>query len=116
MIAFKHQNKDWRLASDLLCHCGSLEIRRFGLKNRLRHQVMRKGLKERIRIDAFARAISHSWGTMASHPSFFKYDTDAWKFHEQPTVVCGGRMKEAGVRIGFLDNRVHHLQLNRQME
>jgi len=37
---------------------------------------------------------------------FFKYDIDAWKFYEPADWNLWRRMKEAGVRIGFLDKVV----------
>jgi len=38
--------------------------------------------------------------------SFFRYDTEAWKYAEAADWNLWRRMKEAGVRIGFLDQLV----------
>jgi hypothetical protein len=55
--------------------------------------------------------ISHISALYQSKLNFFKYDIDAWKFTEPADWNLWRRMKEAGVRIGFLDKVVgiHHL-------
>jgi hypothetical protein len=46
---------------------------------------------------------------------FFRYDVNAWKYVEPDDWNLWRRMKEAGVRIGFLNHVVgkHYLELSR---
>ena len=45
---------------------------------------------------------------------FFKHDTNAWKYGEPGDWNIWRRMKEAGVRIGFVDKVVGKHYLERQ--
>jgi glycosyltransferase involved in cell wall biosynthesis len=49
---------------------------------------------------------------------FFKYDTNSWKYEEPADWNLWRRMKEAGVKIGFVDKVLgrHYLERQRQGE
>ena len=49
---------------------------------------------------------------------FFKYDMNAWRYGEPADWNIWRRMKEAGVRIGFLDKVVgkHYLEALERMQ
>jgi glycosyltransferase involved in cell wall biosynthesis len=58
--------------------------------------------------------ISHMGSIYHSSLTFFKYDLYSWKYGEPADWNMWRRMKEAGVRIGFIDKVVgkHYLEFN----
>ncbi len=58
--------------------------------------------------------ISHLSALYHSKLNFFKYDINAWKYGEPNDWSMWRRMKEAGVKIGFIDKVVgkHYLERN----
>lgn len=59
--------------------------------------------------------ICHLSVLYSSRLKFFRYDVNAWKYVEPDDWNLWRRMKEAGVRIGFLNHVVgkHYLELSR---
>jgi hypothetical protein len=56
--------------------------------------------------------ISHISVLYHSKLKFFKYDVNTWKYEEPADWNMWRRMKEAGVKIGFMDKIVgkHYLE------